>query len=242
MTALQPNWPTPLVEAEPRLTQYYRFSLSNEYTPDKTDTESDGDGRGGGVVGWNRIEVDFIPPSYIQHHSTANDGFGDTSALVKYRIASGNAEHGDYIVTAILGHSFATGSYQNGAETDTWNPNLVGGIGISRRFSVESQLGGIMPTGKIASQGRAIVWNALVHEHTTEHTWLELENNATFFFDGPHDGMMQNFITPAAFYILRPKGWSPTHPFYVFTTGMQIATSGFHTYNHNLIVEMRILF
>ena len=54
--------------------------------------------------------------------------------------------------------------------------------------------------------------------------------------------MMQNFITPAAFYILRPKGWSPTHPFYVFTTGMQIATSGFHTYNHNLIVEMRILF
>ncbi len=242
MTALQPGWPTPLVEADPRLAQYYRFAFSNEYTAAGTQTVSYGDGRGGGVIGWNHIEADFIPPSYIQHNSTASDGFGDASALVKFRIASANAQHGNFIVTAILDHSFATGSAQNGAETDSWSPNLAGGIGLSKRFSVESQLGGTLPTGKIAAQGRSIAWNALVHEHLTEHSWLELEDNATFYFAGPHDGMMQNFITPAAFYVFRAKDWSPAHPFYVLTGGMQIATSAFHTYNHKLIVEMRILF
>jgi hypothetical protein len=53
---------------------------------------------------------------------------------------------------------------------------------------------------------------------------------------------MQNFITPAAFYILRKKAWKPTHPFFIFDCGMQMATSGFHTYNHNLLPEMRSLF
>jgi len=41
---------------------------------------------------------------------------------------------------------------------------------------------------------------------------------------------------------LKRDTWGPTHPFLVFAEGMQIATSRFHTYNHNLISEMRILF
>jgi hypothetical protein len=53
---------------------------------------------------------------------------------------------------------------------------------------------------------------------------------------------MQNFVTPAAFYVVRKKDWKPAHPFFIFDSGMQIATSGFHTYNHNLIWEMRTLF
>jgi hypothetical protein len=72
--------------------------------------------------------------------------------------------------------------------------------------------------------------------------WFEVENNATFYFRGTHDGKMQNFVTPAAFYVVRRKDWKPTHPFFILDGGMQIATSGFHTYNHNLISEARILF
>ena len=53
---------------------------------------------------------------------------------------------------------------------------------------------------------------------------------------------MQNFITPAAFYVVRRKEWKPTHPFLIFDAGMQIATSSFIPYNHNLISEVRILF
>jgi hypothetical protein len=242
MNALQPAWPTPLQESDPRLTQYYRFAFSNQYTPTGTQTVSYGNARGGGIVAWNRFQFDVLPPPYIQRNSTATNGFGDTSVLVKYRIASANADHGNYILTAILSHTFATGSAKNGALTDSWNPTLAGGKGITRKIDVETSLGGTMPTGKIATQGRSIVWNSLVQDHLTRSVWLELENNATFYNRGPHEGLTQNFITPGAFYVFKRADWKPTHPFLVFVGGMQIATSSFHNYNHNLIAEMRILF
>ena len=59
-----------------------------------------------------------------------------------------------------------------------------------------------MPTGKIATQGRTIAWNALTQVHAKPHVWFEVENNATFYFAGSHDGKMQNFVTPAAFYVV----------------------------------------
>jgi len=240
--AIEPTWPTPLVQSDPRLTQYYRFAFSNQYTPLRTQTVSYGNGRGGGLVAWNRVEFDFLPPPYIQHNSTAIDGFGDTSLLVKLRLVSGNADHGNYILTAIGSHSFATGSAKNGALTDSWTATLAGGKGLTRQINVESSLGGTLPTGMIAAQGRTIVWNAIVQDHLPHHVWLELENNATFYRGGSHDGLTQNFVTPGAFYVFRPARWKPAHPYLVFDGGMQIATSGFHTYNHNLIAEMRILF
>jgi hypothetical protein len=49
-------------------------------------------------------------------------------------------------------------------------------------------------------------------------------------------------VTPAAFYVIRGKNWKPTRPSFIVDGGMQIATSGFHTYNHNLITEVRMLF
>lgn len=242
MTRLQPAWPTPLVESEPRLTQYYRFAFSHEYAPAGTETVNFGNGRGGGIIAWNRCEFDLLPPGYLQHHSASVDGFGDFAALMKLRMVSANAEHGNYIATFLLSRSFPTGSYSNGAQTGVWNPTVAGGIGLSKRIDAETSLGGSLPTGKIAVQGRTILWNALVQARTSRSTWLELENNATYYFQGSHDGRMQNFITPAAFYILRSPQWKPTHPFLVFTSGMQIATSSFHTYNHDFIGEMRVLF
>jgi hypothetical protein len=241
MTALQPSWPTPVVESDPRLVQYYRFAFSNQYTPTGTETVNYGNNRGGGIIAWNRIETDWLPPSYIQHHSSAPDGFGDTAVLLKYRIASANAEHGNYIATAFLNHTIATSAH-NGALTDSWNPAFAGGVGFLRHFDAETSLGGTLPTGKIATQGRSIVWNALAQNHVSRPFWLEIGNNATFYFAGSHDGKMQNFVTPATYYVFKRPEWQPEHPYLVFAGGMQIATSAFHTYNHNLIAEMRILF
>jgi hypothetical protein len=239
--AVQPNWPTPLVEADPRLTQYYRASVSTQRAAAGNRTTSYGNGRGGGIIAWNRAQFDLLPPPYVRQNSAAPDGFGDPAAAVKYRISSGGAGHGNYIVSAILSHSFAAGG-RSGAATDYWNPALAGGIAFLRRFNAQSSLGGAMPTGKIAAQGRSIAWNSLVQAHPAAHVWLELENNATFYHGGAHDGRMQNFITPGAFYVFRSRDWSPAHPFLVFDGGMQVATSGFHTYNHNLIAETRLLF
>jgi hypothetical protein len=85
-------------------------------------------------------------------------------------------------------------------------------------------------------------WNMTAQVHTTSRTWFDIENNATFIFGGPDDGRTQNFVTPAAFFAVRKKDWGPRHPVAVFDGGMQIATSRFYCYNHNLITELRILF
>jgi len=241
MAALQPAFVTPLVEPDPRLIQYLKASFSNEYTAAGTQTVSYGNSRGGGIIVAHRVELDYMPASYIQHNSSAVDGLGDTSVLAKVRIASGGAEHGSFAIAAILSHCFATGTYKNGAVTDSFGPTMAAGYAF-RRFDVQSSLGATMPTGKIATQGRTIAWNALTQAHATPHLWFEIENNATYYFSGSHDGKMQNFVTPAAFYVVRRKEWKPTHAFFIFDAGMQIATSGFHIYNHNLISEMRILF
>ncbi len=243
VTAVQPSFTTTLVAADPRLIQYWRLSVSHAYTAASTETVSYGNGKGGGIIVFNRLQLDFSPPAYIQHNqSGAEDGFGDASGLIKCRIVSGNSEHGNYIVTAILGHSFASGSFKNGSATDSFSPTIAAAKGIGKRVAVESTLGGTLPTGKIALQGRSIAWNMQAQAHTSPHLWLAVENNSTFYRGGSHDGKMQNFVTPSAFYVVRKKDWERKHPFWVFDGGIQIATSAFHTYNHNLISEVRVLF
>lgn len=241
MVALQPPLITPLLTPDPRLVQYARFSVSHQYTPTGTETVSYGNCKGGGIIVGKRFEFDWNPPNYVVHNSNAKDGVGDTTLLAKYRISSGNAERGNYEVSAVLSRTFATGSYSNGAATGSYTP-AVTGAWAHRKFDFISSAGGTLPTGKVTQQGRTIAWNSAVQFHATRSLWFEVEDNATYFKGGSHDGKMQNFMLPAAFYVIRPKSWKPTHPFFIVDAGMQIATSQFHTYNHNLITEARILF
>jgi hypothetical protein len=241
MSARQPSFITPLVGTDARLVQYTKFSVSHQYTSTGTETVNYGNGRGTGIIVGNRFEFDFMAPLYIQHNGAADDGFGDTAVLAKYRIASANREGGNYDVAFALGHCFATGSHKNGASTDSFAPTLAAGYAF-HRVDVISSLGGTLPTGKIATQGRAIAWNTVSQAHLKPHVWFEVGNNATYLLGGSHDGKMQNFITPAAFYIIRGKNWKSTTPTFIVDGGMQIATSGFHAYNHNLITELRTLF
>lgn len=242
MTDLQPALVTPLVAPDPRLIQYARFSVSHEYTSSHAETVSYGNCRGAGVIVARRFEFDWMPPPYIQHNRRlVADGAGDTSLIAKFRIASGNKENGNFDIAAMVSKTFATGSYKNGAPTGSFTPTLVGGYAFGR-FGVISGLGAVLPTGKVAQQGRTILWNTTLQFHATRHIWFEAEDNATFYRGGSHDGEMQNLATPAAFFVFRRKDWKPTHPFVIVNGGMQIATSGFHTYNHNTITEIRVLF
>jgi hypothetical protein len=241
MASRQPVFITPLVGIDPRLVQYTKFSVSHEYTSAGAETVNYGNSRGTGIIIGNRFEFDFVQPPYIQHNSAADDGFGDTAVLAKYRVASANAEGGNYDVALVLSHCFATGSHKNGAATDSFGPSLAAGYAF-HHFDVLSSVGGTLPTGKIATQGRSIAWNTVSQAHIKPHLWFEIGDNATFFTGGSHDGRMQNFVTPAAFYVIRGKNWKSTRPSFIVNGGMQIATSGFHTYNHNLITEVRMLF
>lgn len=240
MADVQPSWMAPLIQSDSRLSQAVRISASNFYAP--TQTISYGNNHGISVIAQRRFQFDFDPPSYFRNHSpTLKDGFGNAGTQAKYRIASGNAEHGNFAVTAILYRSFTPRSDQNGMLTGTYNPKLAAGKAFGW-FNVQSTLGGVLPTAKTTIQGRTMEWNLTGQVRPAAHLWLDVENNASYYFGGWYGGKTQNFITPAAFYMVRRREWGPAHGAVIFDTGMQIATSAFHTSNHNLVSELRILF
>ena len=239
---IQPTWMSPLIQPDARLGQSLRLSFSNSYTSTGTRTANYGNWHTLALPEGDRVQINLMAPPYIQNNSPAlKDGFGDPMAEVKFRIASGNTSHGNFIATAMLAETWPTGSYRNGALTSLYFPTLAAGK-MWGRFNIQSTLGGMMPTGKIAAQGRQILWNSTAQVLVGTRLWADLENNATFNFGGPIGGKMENFVTPAAFYVVRRDKWVPAHMVFALGGGMQIATSAFHTYNHNLIPEVRILF
>jgi hypothetical protein len=241
MRSLQPSWIGPLIQSDARLGQFVNLSVANQSIPGGHPIVY-GNNHGVGFIFDRRFQVAFQPPSFFRNHSAQSpDGFGNASVMVKARIVSGNAEHGNYIVTAILNHGFAPRAAQNGVYSSTWNPTLAAGRAFPR-FAVMSNLGGILPTAKIWSQGRAIEWNTTVQVHAPARISFDIENNATYFYGGPSDGQTQNFITPAAIYVVHRPNWGPEHSGIIFISGMQIATSRYHQYNHNLVTEMLYFF
>lgn len=241
MTDVQPSWMGPLIQSDARLSQAIRVSVSDASAPGEQ-ILSYGNNHGFSVLAKRHFQFDVDPPSFFRNHSAAfPDGFGNAGMQVKYRIASGNAQHGNFALTAIDFHGFAPRANQNDMLSAFEVPKIAAGIARGR-FDVQSTLGGILPWRRIAAQGRGIEWNLTGQVHPTVHTWLDIEENATFLFAGPFDGKTQNFVTPAGFYMIRRRQWDAMHPVFVLDTGMQIATSAFHFYNHNWISEVRMLF
>jgi hypothetical protein len=241
MSAVQPSWLGPVIQSDARLGQAVRFSVSN-LSCSGANTINYGNGHGVSVIVDRRFQLDFDPPAFFRNHSAASpDGFGNAATQLKWRIASGNAQHGNYIISAILWRGFAPGAQENGADSSTWKPTLAVGKAFPR-FAVISNLGGLLPTAKIPEQGRTITWDTAAQIHPNTHLYFDLENNASFNHGGPFDGDTQDFLTPAAYYLVRRRDWNPTHATIVFDCGMQVATTRFHQYSHNLVTEMRVFF
>ena len=241
MAKVQPSWMGPLIQSDARLSQAVRVSVSKSTWPN-AQTISYGNNHGISLLAGTRLQFDMDPPSFFRNHSsTLHDGFGNAGTQVKWRIASGNAEHGNFAVSALLYHAFAPRVYQNQMLTSFYVPAVVAGKGVGR-FAAITEIAGFLPTGKIAQQGRGIEWNTTAQIHAAPKLWFDVEDNALLNCGGPFDGKTQNFVTPAAFYMVKRRDWGPAHSAVVFDAGMQIATSGFYFYNHNLVTEMRILF
>ena len=94
----QPSWPIPLVTASSGLVECFRSDFSRQITPAGTDTWIYGSGKGANLVPWYNTEFDAAVPPYVQHNSKAQDGFGDFSMLLKYRVAAADASHGNRLV------------------------------------------------------------------------------------------------------------------------------------------------
>ena len=243
--AKQPPWAVPLVTTCTGLIQVSRTDFVRQITPALTHTWNLDNSKGVNLVPWANTELVVNLPPFIKHNSSAADGFGDFSFLAKYRIASGNTQHGSYTLSAWMLTTIPTGSYKNGSANASVQPNVGAGKGFGK-FDVQSTLGATLPTGAPATTatGRPVVWNTVAQYRIGKLFWPEIESNSTFYKGGPNDGKTQEFITPGM--IIGKCGLHPSdpksRPGLAFGGGMQIATSRFHSYNHALILTARWIF
>ena len=236
--AEQPHWVTPLVTITPRLEQELRTDVLRQIQPNLTTTWNYDNGKGLEFIPARRIEFIVNVPPYLQHNSPAvKDGAGDESFLMKFRFYASNEQHHNAIVTAFIAGSIPTGSYKNGSTDAILLPTLAMGKGYGR-WDAQSTIGGSLPVHNAGKIGRPVSWNTALQYHAGIYLWPELEFNATWFNGGDNDGKMQNFATPGL--IAR----FPVHNRIAlfFGSGIQIATSQFHTFNHGLIFTVRMPF
>jgi len=242
--AKQPGWPPPLVTTYVGLIQVLRGDFTRQYSPTHETTWNYGASRGLNLVPWANTEVVVnLPPYFERDKPTPKGGAGDMSFLLKYRFLAGDAERGNYVVSACLLATIPTGSYKNGSTDASVAPTVLAGKGFGR-FDVQSTLAATLPTGDTNKLGRPIIWNTTAQYRIGKYFWPELESNATYYHGGPNDGKSQNFLTPGIMlskFKLRP-GDAKSRLGVAFGAGEQIATSKFHSYNHELVFSGRLVF
>jgi hypothetical protein len=234
----QPHWVTPLATVTPRLEQEFRTDFSGQQTTSGHTAYNFGNGKGLEFIPFRPVEIILNVPPYIEHNSAQQDGFGDFSFLVKYRILSANQKEGDYILTFFFGMSVPTGTANNGSVTSVFAPTIAGGKGCGP-VDVQSTFGVTLPARDTMSLGHKLLWNTTVQYHAADFVWPEIEDNYSHFSGGTNDGNTENFITPALMF-----GRFPLHERtgLTFGGGYQIATTHFSTYSHTGIVSLRMPF
>ena len=235
----QPHWITPLQTVTPRLEEELRYDQLWQNNAKGVTTDNYDGGKGLELIPFEHVEVILNMPPYIAHNNPAvRDGFGDISFLVKYRLLSGNEQHGKYILSAFLGWSVPTGEYKNGALHAVITPTIAYGKGFGN-FDLQGTFGIGFPTADTKIVGRNYLWNNTFQYRLFRKLWPEVELNSTFFQNGPNRGNQQNFVTPGLvlgrFRLWRRVGLT-------FGGGYQIASTHFHTNNHNAIFSIRMPF
>jgi hypothetical protein len=242
-SAKQPAWPVPVIGSSSTIVQLARTDFVRQYTSTHTLTWNYDNGKGVNFIPFARTEFDINLAPYIQHNTPkVLDGVGDFSMIAKYRPFAGDKEKGNYSTLVQLAFSVPTGSYKNGTAVSTITPTVVAGKGFGK-FDVQSALGAVLPTSSVPTIGRTIQWNTTAQYQIGKYLWPEVEANASYFRGGSNDGKNQVFVTPGIMVSKIKFCKDPKNRLgLVLGTGMQIATSSYHSYNHGLVLTGRIVF
>lgn len=248
--AEQPGWVTPLVTVTPRLEQELRTDFVHQYNSDGKSIWNYGNGKGLEFIPERHTEIIVNMPPFFNRGNGESDGFGDISFLAKERIYSRNEERGNGIVTVFLAGSVPTGKNANGLCCAVITPTLAVGKGFGL-LALTSTAGGSLPVTNAKGLGRAIAWNSTVQYRLARTgmarlLWPEVEFNSSFFAGGTNDGKIATFVTPGAIVGRVPLSHDASGKSgrlgLTFGAGEQIALTHFHTYNHALILTVRLPF
>jgi hypothetical protein len=237
--AEQPHWITPVATTTPRLEQEFRYDIQWQTHNSGITTDNYGVSKGLEIIPARNVEIILaVPPYIVNNPDSPHDGFGDWQFLVKYRIAAGNEEHGNYILSAFFQTSFPTGQNQEGATNTIITPTIAYGKGY-KNFDVQGTLGGSLPTGNVAAIGHNLAWNNTFQYRVFKKIWPETEVNFTHYYEGEHDGKTLVYLTPGLVI-----GRFPIKDRLAFTVGggFEIAATSFHPTNHIPILSIRFPF
>lgn len=244
----QPHWVTPLTTVTPRLEEEVRYDQLFQANRYGHATNNFGAGKGLELIPCDNVEVILGIPAWINHggridlsrpgHEVPTDGWADETFLVKYRLLSANEDNGNYIVTAFMGFSAPTGDDGNSAGHALFTPTIAAGKGFGK-FDVQSTLGVTFPNGGEDRLGWPVAWNTAFQYHIFKYLWPELETNYTWFAKGTRTGQSQLFLTPGILF-----GRLPIHDRVglTFGAGYQVAVTRNPSYNHAVVLSMRIPF
>jgi hypothetical protein len=236
--AEQPHYVAPLVTTHVLLVQQYRYDSSWQINSNGTQTDNYGNAHGLEIIPNTRMEVQIAPPPYIVHSNNIVDGNGDTSLFIKFRAFSAPEKEGDYFVGLFFGASFPTGTVPNGMGHTVLSPMLALAKGWGP-VSLQNTFSGNLPTSGTNVLGRAFLWNTAFMYSIKGKVWPMIEQNTTFFSDGPDSGKKQTFLTPGivlgTFQIAERLRLG-------IGGGVQIAATQFHQYDHRWIWTVRLPF
>ncbi|HKM46209.1 MAG TPA: hypothetical protein VJX69_01400 [Terriglobales bacterium] len=236
--AEQPHWITPLATTTPRLEQEFRYDLQWQTHNSGLVTDNYGVSKGLEIIPAKNVEVIVAVPPYVVNNPDSPDGFGDWQFLVKYRMAAGNEQHGNYILSAFFQMSLPTGQYEQGATNPVITPTFAYGKGF-KDFDVQGTFGISLPTGNTMAIGRNLTWNNTFQYRIFKKIWPETELNFTHYYQGPHSGHTLLYATPGLV-LGRFNLWHRLA--FTFGGGYEIATTSFHPTNHIPILSIRFPF
>ncbi len=179
--------------------------------------------------------------------SPASGWLDDQFLVVKQRLLSANEQDGNYILTAFLGVTAASG---NAAFTNhTWvvTPTIAGGKGWGD-FDIQATLGVAIPTDGQSTLGTSIATNVTFQYHFLQYFWPEFEVNDTQWLNGnERGGKNQVLLTPGIIFgrfALTDRLRAIFGGGYQFAVSPKYADTSEQTpaYNHAWILTGRIAF
>jgi hypothetical protein len=249
--ALQPKWATPLATSTARLDQAMRMEFVRQTNAKRYETLNYGNNKGLELIPERHTEIIFGVPPFIAHQQPGvKDGFGDLWFQGKYRFLTRDERHGNAMLTAIVYATVPTGKDANGVCCAVVTPTVAVGKGVGR-FDVMSTLGGSLPVTNSFGLGRTIAWNtaAQFRVGTGAVTRLlvpEAEINSSFYHGGANDGKIATYTTVGTIVGRIPLNHEadgkPGRRALTFGAGEQIALTHFHSYNHALVLTLRLPF